>query len=105
VTRSHDWIDRRSLALHEAVASKLESDPAVLEVARRNVRRWRGTNPSPVLDEWSRVLDAAPIPDIVALLRSTDDEAVRLRRSSPFAGVLSGAERRSILAQYESRRP
>ncbi len=32
--RSHEWIDRRSLALHGAVAAKLEQHPELLEVAR-----------------------------------------------------------------------
>lgn len=102
--RSHDWIDRRSLALHEAVAAKLETDPTLVDLARANVRRWLATNPATALVEWRAVLDATPLPQLVALLRSPDEEAARMRQSSPFAGVLSPAERQAILEQYESRR-
>lgn len=104
LVRSHQWIDRRSLALHEAVAAKLEAQPQLLEVARDNLRRWLGTNSAPVLREWWLVLDATPLPALLALLRSPDEEAARLRQSSPFAGLLTPDERQSILSEYESRR-
>jgi hypothetical protein len=44
-------MDRRSLALHHAVAAKLETQPELLEVPRANVRRWLRTNPAAVLYE------------------------------------------------------
>jgi hypothetical protein len=102
--RSHDWIDRRSLALHEAVAAKLEANPALLEVARANLTRWLAANPAAVLSEWRRILEM-PLPQLLALLRSPEEEAARLRQSSPFAGLLTSEERRGILRLYESRRP
>ena len=103
--RSHDWIDRRSLALHAAVASKLEADAAVIEFARRNVERWSRAHDSPAIAEWKRLLDKAPVSEIVRLLRSIDEDAIRLRQSSPFAGVLSAGERRRILRAHDARRP
>jgi hypothetical protein len=42
------------------------------------------------------------LPQLLQLLRSPEEEAVRLRQSSPFAGILSPAERQSILSRYES---
>ena len=45
--RSHEWIDQRSLALHEAVAATLEGDPTLLDVARANLQRWLRTTPRP----------------------------------------------------------
>jgi predicted NACHT family NTPase len=102
--RAHEWIDRRSLALHEAVAAKLETQPQLLEVARANLQRWLTTNPAAALREWWQLLDATPLPELVALLRSPGDQATRLRQSSPFAGLLTPAERQSILDDYESRR-
>ncbi len=102
--RSHQWIDQRSLALHRAVAAKLEAQPQLLEVARDNLRRWRTTNSAAVLREWWLVLDATPFPALLALLRSPDEDAARLRQSSPFAGLLTPDERQSILSEYESRR-
>ena len=102
--RSHEWIDQRSLALHEAVAAKLEAQPQLVEVARANLQRWLSTNPAEALREWKLVLDGIALPELVALLRSPGDEAARLRQSSPFAGLLTPAERQSILNDYESRR-
>jgi len=103
--RSHQWIDQRSLALHSAVASKLEATPELLEVAKENLRRWLSRRPVSALLEWQDVLDRAPLSDVIGLLRSASADAARLRQSSPFPGVLSPSERRSILAEYESRRP
>ena len=102
--RSHEWIDARSLALHEAVAAKLEAQPALLEVARTNLKRWLAVRPAAPLREWQRLLDTLPLPQLLRLLRSPDEEATQLRQSSPFAGVLSSAERLAILSRYESSR-
>ena len=44
--RSHEWIDERSLALHEAVAAKLEREPQLLDIARANLQRWTATGSS-----------------------------------------------------------
>jgi hypothetical protein len=46
-----------------------------------------------------------PLADVIALLRSSSEEAARLRQSSPFAGLLTTEERRAIMGAYESRRP
>ena len=102
--RSHQWIDERSLALHTAVAAKLEARPELLEVARQNLRQWLKTRPVAALLEWQDVLDRASLSDVIGILRSASDDAARLRQSSPFAGVLSPDERLSILQTYESRR-
>ena len=101
--RSHVWIDQRSLALHEAVAAKLEAQPQLVAVAHANLLRWLTTNPAAALREWLRVLEATPLPELLVLLRSPGDHAARLRQSSPFAGVLTPEERQSILKHYESR--
>ena len=102
--RSHRWIDERSLALHEAVAARLEAQPDLLAVARANLERWLDTRRVPALLEWRDLLDRAPLPEVLALLRSPSDAAARLRQSSPFAGVLSPQERQTILSRHESRR-
>jgi hypothetical protein len=102
--RSHDWIDRRSLALHAAVADKLELDAAVIDHARRNVERWLRVRRTPAIVEWQALLRELPVPEIVRLLRATDQNAARLRQSSPFAGVLAPEERRAILRAYDADR-
>lgn len=98
--RSHEWIDQRSLALHEAVAARLETDPALLDIARHNLQRWLAMSSHSAWLEWRRVLDETPLPDLLALLRSSDERARRLRQSSPFAGLLTPAERQAILDRH-----
>ena len=99
--RSHEWIERRSLGLHQAVADKLAADPALLELARANLERWSARGGCAALREWKRILATVSLPDLLALLRSPSEEAARLRQSSPFAGVLTPAERQAILDRYE----
>ena len=102
--RSHQWIDQRSLALHQAVAAKLEADPQLLDIARQNLARWLVHNAAAPLREWRAILDSAPLAEVLALLRSPDERATGLRQSSPFAGLLTPEERRAIMAAYETRR-
>ena len=103
--RSHEWLDRRSLALHEAVAAKLQANPQLLAVARSNLERWLQAGSRTPLVEWRRILETTDLADLLALLRATDERSTRLRQSSPFAGVLTAEERQAILDRYESRRP
>jgi hypothetical protein len=84
--RSHQWIDERSLALHTAVAAKLEAQPELLDVARQNLRRWLSARPVAALLEWQDVLDRASLSGVTGILRSASADAARLRQSSPFAG-------------------
>jgi hypothetical protein len=103
--RSHAWIDRRSLALHEAVASKLDERPELVEHARTNLARWLANGPSAALEEWRDLLERATLGELTALLRSPDESATRLRQSNPFAGVLSPEERQAILDRHERAPP
>jgi hypothetical protein len=81
--RSHSWIDERSHALHVAVASKLECDPALIDVARSNLTRWLRGTPAPAWVEWRQLLEATPLAELTALLRSRDERANRLRPVDP----------------------
>ncbi len=104
--RSHEWIDQRSLALDEAVARKLREQPALLDRARATLNRWlqqRQPNVPQVLIEWREILSAWPFERILTLLTRSDEDARRLRQSSPFCGILSPEERLSILKTYETR--
>jgi hypothetical protein len=102
--RSHTWIDRRSLALHEAPAARIQARPELLQVARANLARWLSRAPQPALLEWQNLLDRASLSELLALLCSDDERAARLRQSSPFAGVLTAEERRAILRRHASPR-
>jgi hypothetical protein len=100
----HSRLDERSLAMHHLIAAKVQADPALLDKARENVRRWRGRDGSPnlALAEWEQILNS-PVNQVVQFLAERSERATRLRQSSPFAGILSEAERRTIYESYSTR--
>ncbi len=105
--RSHEWIDRRSLALDRLIADKLAVQPELLDRARQTLARWiaqRQPHRPEVLLEWQEMLQSHSLSEILALLRSDSEEAHRLRQSSPFCGILSIEERLAIFREYEAAR-
>jgi len=100
VHSDHSRLDARSLALHELVARKVLADPALLDKARANVRRWQESHGSPsfALAEWEQIL-SGPVDQVAKFLVERSEKATRLRQSSPFTGILTEPER---LAVYES---
>lgn len=99
--------ERRSLALHRAIAERLEADAeAGLARARANLRRMERVAPgSPSIREW-RVLLKRPIPALLEVLTDPGPWARELRHVTPFAGLLTAAERARIyraFAEEEAR--
>jgi excisionase family DNA binding protein len=98
-----------SLWLHRSVAGKLVANPpVVLAAAAINLRRLRRLHPEGRAREWlvrwDAVLDDG-VEAVLDALTSSAEYAIELRSVSPFAGVLSEVERRTVLAAYaESRR-
>ena len=77
---------------------------ALLQVAHRNLRRWadRHAGPPPSwMTEWQEIL-ARPWTQIAALLTERSENAASLRQSTPFAGVLSGSERKRIYDAFRA---
>jgi excisionase family DNA binding protein len=99
----------QTLWLHRAVAGKVvQNPPAVLAAAAINLRRLRRLHPEGLawewLDRWEVVLDDG-VEAVLDALTSSAGYAVDLRRTSPFAGILTEKERRAVLASFaESRR-
>lgn len=97
--------DRRSLALHRAIADRLiETPDDVLEKALRNLSLMRNRHPHAhsLLSEWSEILSRSVDQIAVALL----DPSLRgrdLRKVTPFAGVLTAAERAKVYRQFARR--
>lgn len=103
--KDHRLIDERSLAFDRLTAAKIAADPSLIEAALARVRRWTLTSSphvQPVLREWEALL-RGPRDELLAMMSRTDEHATRLRQSSPFAGVLSNAERTAILQEYQRR--
>lgn len=104
--RGHEINDRISLELNRRVAAGLPHRPDWLELARRNLLRWKDRNrDAPGLircyDEWLVLLDL-PIEEICAILTAETDESQRLRTNSPFAGALSPQEVWAIKRQVRN---
>jgi len=96
------------LWLHRAVAGRLVQDPrAVMAAAAINLRRLRRMHPGgrawEWLDRWDAVLEQGA-EAVLDALTSSAEYAVELRASSPFAGILTEAERRGVLAAYAASR-
>ena len=101
----HGQIDERSLAFDQRTVQKLLADPALVGRGLANIDRWLGTcSPAvrPVLLEWRELLEG-PLAQLVDTLLSTDERAIRLRQSSPFAGARTPEERTSILKRFHAR--
>jgi excisionase family DNA binding protein len=94
----------RSLWLHRAVAGRLARDPErILRRARRNLDRLERAHPTGMgarwLARWRALVEQGPEAVMRALVAESE-EADELRQNSPFAGVLSEAERLAILQAH-----
>ena len=104
---NHQNIDLRSLAMDQRTAEKLLANPALVDRGLANLDRWLKTcspNVRPVFIEWQALLQR-PLPEVISVLLSTDQQATRLRQSSPFAGLLLVSERTEILKRIPIREP
>lgn len=104
--RTHQWLDQRSLAMDVAIAEMIRSRPELLDRARTTLARWIAQNEPDVpaaLLEWREILDRSSVEEILQLLTRSDEDACRLRQSSPFCGILSDEKRLAILREYETR--
>jgi excisionase family DNA binding protein len=94
----------KALWLHRAVAGKLVADPsAVLAKATANLARLHGIHPDGMaavwLERWCVLLNAGA-ETVLDVLTSRSPGATELRQNSPFAGVLSDAERHAVLSAF-----
>ena len=103
---SHQYLDRRSLALHREVARMLEIDPSLIKTAQNNIRRWiksykKSGSPIPAsLKEWAHILAKESRNNIIHLLKARSEKAKRLRQSSPFAGIIPNKVRNQIIESF-----
>lgn len=101
----HRHIDERSLAFGRAIAARLRARPELLARARATVARWKVTaspRSNADLQAWLEALEDGSPEGVIALLTGSDERAIRMRQSNPFAGVLSPRERTEILKRYQA---
>ena len=94
--------DRRSLALHAAIAVRLAERPReTLARAKSTLKRMREANPAaiPLLREWD-VLLSRPLSALLPVLTDSGAWARELRHVTPFAGVLSARERANVSREF-----
>jgi hypothetical protein len=100
--KTHESIDKRSMALSDAVVRKIDADPDHKGIirARSNCVRWleMGSNCG-AIHEWIHILDL-PWSEIRKVLLDTSEYSCRLRQSNPFSGILSNQERWTIYKRF-----
>jgi hypothetical protein len=103
--QGHQRLDRRSLALHRAIADKLCANTALLAIARENLERWslaRGLS-RPYWDRWREILDL-PLSCVPELIVEDSETMTAMRQATPFAGILEPKERWTIYERFEQER-
>ena len=100
---SHSLNDAKSLALHTVIAYKISKDPSLLEQAKENLADMRSRYEADAMplyiEEWEQIL-TLHWKQVAALLIAVTEEAIRLRSSAPFSGVLTQEERLRIIEPF-----
>lgn len=102
--------EHKLLWLHQAMLGHLLTRPdEVLQTARGNIHRWLPQHredgmTAAYLRDWERLLDSG-VDAVRTILCSTTPRACELRQNSPFAGVLSPAERIAALQAFRASHP
>lgn len=91
----HGPAERRSLAFHRALAKRLRRH--MVDDAMRLLWKWRTQQriDEQYAEQWERVLEQ-PLPEVRSIIGEDTQRGRDLRQNSPFAGMLSEAERRRI---------
>ena len=95
---------RRSVALHVAIAGELAARPdEVTQIARRNVMVMRaaGQGAEALLAEWERILDLPPVL-VASRMLDPSEHGRDLRQVTPFSGVLSARARAAVYRAFHS---
>ena len=101
ILSTHTKHELRSLEMHRIVARLFQKTPhVVINTALENISRWRraGADCS-AFAEWEDILKHKP-DSLPSFLESTDEEATRLRQSSPFPGLIPENDRIRILNSF-----
>ena len=93
-------VEEKSMAIHRQIAARLLRDPEpTITGARSNLDKLRRADRGQskrLLDEWEDLLDR-PSDEIATAMLARTQQGIDLRQMTPFAGVLTDAERRKAL--------
>ena len=87
--REPAWVDDQDHALNRSIVDKVRRQPHLLGIAVENLRRWRRRpeqRQDPVLRRWKMILITWDLQEILGFLLDPSEEALKLRRYSPFCG-------------------
>ena len=92
--------DRRAFEMMSLTVAKIDADPSIIRIGMENLTRWRHQNRGDQ-PQWSKLWErwferGEPWAHLRALLLEDYDEGERLRKTHPFAGVLTDEERESV---------
>lgn len=103
---THQELDERSLALHRLIAEKIRRDPALFDRVLQTLARWRAAASEasqPYLQAWE-VLAREGMDVCLRVAEEDSERSAALRQASPFAGLLSNAERFAFLKTWRRDR-
>lgn len=104
--QTKNYPDLVSLLLHHLVAVRLRSNPGLIEKAKSNLRNWLKKTPNVAAWlEWEEILEKKTLDEVLAILVSESDEGQRLRSSSPFVGIITAQERKTVIEYCEKAKP
>ena len=97
--------DERSIALHREIAKKLRSNPSLWDIPKKNIVKWKKMKGrfTPAFLEWEHILSKNTKEQILSILEGDSEYSIRLRSSSPFTGILSENERKTIFEYYSQK--
>jgi hypothetical protein len=103
--KTHEEIDRRSLATARCIVDRIDRDPgrAGLEKARANCPRWFAIRQNRRLQN-RRKFNENPGREFRTILLDDSEGGRRLRQSDPFCGILTPFERRAIYRELSETR-
>lgn len=88
-----DYTDRLGLRVARA-ALQVASVQEIREKSLANLDRWNGNGVwVPDHDAWRELMKEGTEDEVIAVMTGTDPRAVRLRRSSPYVGLISDTTR------------
>ncbi|GAA6184593.1 hypothetical protein [Aliiglaciecola sp. NS0011-25] len=100
-------IDDNLLAIHQRIGEKLLQFPELIQLVEEKLESrfkagliYRGV----YLDWWSILELKSNMPSLVSQLCTVNEQMNKLRRHSPFVGILSESEREEFFSQLESKK-
>jgi len=96
--------DQRTLAFHQKAAEILLEHPERLNDVHETLYNWgklEGTQAQGWALKWLELINGLTVSEVAKLIVEESEQADFIRKSSPFAGLLSEEERMTIIKKYK----